>query len=124
MKLLLAVSLLVVLTQTQGCIPSDVSKDFEAAMLKVVELRVKLETSLREFYTGEYDTQYKLPERTFEGILLAVPIHFKVRCDELPDTVVVVDTYGQVTMISGLISSQEIPELNARLKEHALEVCN
>jgi hypothetical protein len=93
MKLLL-VNLIIVLALTQGCMPTD-----------------------------KYDTQYTLPARTFVGILLAVPIHFEVRCGSVDTTVVVLDTYGQIAMVSDIISPSESLELEGMVKDHAREVC-
>ena len=94
MKLLL-VNLIIVLALTQGCIPTD-----------------------------KYDSQYTVPASTFEGVLLDVTIHYEVRCGVVGDTVVVLDTHGQIAWLGDIVTPDEALVLEGMVRDHARTVCN
>mgnify|MGYP003632462288 CR=1 FL=1 len=94
MKLLL-VNLIVALALLQGCIPTD-----------------------------KYDTQYTVPSRTFEGVLLDVTVHYQVRCGAVGNTIVVLDTHGQIAWLGGIITPAEALVLEGMARDHARTVCN
>tara|TARA_R110002153_G_scaffold1367_1_gene7017 strand:- start:11489 stop:11788 length:300 start_codon:yes stop_codon:yes gene_type:complete len=99
MKLLL-VNLIVALAILQGCIPTD-----------------------------KYDTQYTVPATTFEGVLLDVTVHYQVRCSAVGDTIVgdtivELDTHGQIAWLGGIITPAEALVLEGVVRDHARTVCN
>ena len=74
--------------------------------------------------TDKYDTQYTVPATTFEGVLLDVTVHYEVRCGVVGDTVVVLDTYGQIAWLGDIVTPDEALVLEGMVRDHARTVCN